>query len=408
MQTTRLPKLLYSYLASEMLAPFFASFVVMNLSFFLVRLLPFLNVVLELEIGFSDFIRFFCYLFPNMFLYSIPMAAMMGVVISFIRLSTDGEILALKASGVSLYQMLPPVIMVALVIALLNAYFSIHILPKAELAMKQLMFQVAKEKIDKGIKEQQFTEALGDLVVYVESVDKESGEWRNVWVSDMRGQVQPIITMAQTGNMEADIQTMMVTIKLYNGSSHKPDGKRSQIVTFDHYTLNIPLQTPTMLQGGDVTQHSPSTMTLEQLYQAADRLGSNHEKGKVLMIHYHKRITLPVGCFILSLLSMPLGMQSGHGRKAIGIPLGLGFFFLYYVFFTIGKTLAEDNILPVAIAMWLPNSVFFCLTLYFLRQTAKERSILPASVEQLFATIQNRFFLPASTLFRKAGHLTDD
>lgn len=325
MQTIRIPKLLYGYLASEMLAPFFASFVVMNTSFFLVRLLPFLNVVLELEIGLSDFLRFFCYLFPNMFLYSIPMAAMMGVIISFIRLSTDGEILALKASGINLYQMVPPVIAVALAIALINAYFSINLLPKAELAMKQLMFQVAKEKIDKGIKEQQFTEALGDLVVYVGDIDKESGEWRNVWVSDMRGQIQPIITMAQTGNMEANIQTMMVTIKLHSGSSHKPDGNRSQIVTFDHYTINIPLQTPTILDGDDVTQHSPSTMTLSQLQNAADRLGKNSKKGRELMVHYHKRITLPVGCFVLSLLSMPLGMQAGSGRRAIGIPLGLGF-----------------------------------------------------------------------------------
>ena len=40
--------------------------------------------------------------------------------------------------------------------------------------MKQLMFQVAKEKIDKGIKEHQFTEALGDLVIYVETIDKET------------------------------------------------------------------------------------------------------------------------------------------------------------------------------------------------------------------------------------------
>ena len=78
-------------------------------------------------------------------------------------------------------------IAVALAIALINAYFSINILPKTELAMKQLTFQVAKEKIDKGIKEQQFTEALGDLVVYVESIDKENSEWKNIWVSDMRG-----------------------------------------------------------------------------------------------------------------------------------------------------------------------------------------------------------------------------
>ena len=80
-----------------MLAPFFASFLVMNSVFFLVQLVPFLNVVLDLEINFVDFVRLFLYLFPNMFLYSIPMAAMMGVIIAFTRLSADTEILAFKA-----------------------------------------------------------------------------------------------------------------------------------------------------------------------------------------------------------------------------------------------------------------------------------------------------------------------
>ena len=91
-QTTRIPKLLYGYLATEMLAPFFASFIVMNGVFVLVKLAPFLNVVLELEVNFSDFLRLFCYLFPNIFIYSIPMASMMGVILSFTRLSADREI----------------------------------------------------------------------------------------------------------------------------------------------------------------------------------------------------------------------------------------------------------------------------------------------------------------------------
>ena len=50
-----------------------------------VDLSPFLNFVLDLKIGFADFIRLFSYLFPNMFLYSIPMAAMIFLVCSPLR-----------------------------------------------------------------------------------------------------------------------------------------------------------------------------------------------------------------------------------------------------------------------------------------------------------------------------------
>ncbi len=390
----KIPKLLYGYLATEMLAPFFASFVIMNSVFFLVKLIPFLNVVLDLEINFADFMRLFLYLFPNMFLYSIPMSAMMGVIISFTRLSSDAEIIAFKANGLSLYQMLPPVLIVSFAIASLTGYFSIAIIPKSEIAMKQLMFQVAKEKIDKGIKEHQFTEALGDLVVYVETIDKESGRWDNVWVSDMRGQVNPIITMAQTGSMDAQVDEMLVTITLKNGSLHRPDDDNSQIISFEKYTINIPLQPPTMLGGEDVTSLSASSMTMAQLQETANSFGRDTPAGRTKLIHYHKRLVLPFGCFILSLLGLPLGLQAGPGRKAIGVPLGLAFFILYYILFTLGKTLAEDIGIPVIVAMWSPNLIFLGIALYFIKQAANEQPIVPYSVTNVFLSFLDSAVIP--------------
>ena len=400
-KSTRLPTLLYSYLATEMLAPFFASFLVMNSVFFLVQLVPFLNVVLDLEINFVDFVRLFLYLFPNMFLYSIPMAAMMGVIISFTRLSADTEILAFKASGISIYQMLPPIIVVSAAIAILAGYFSATLIPKSEIAMKQLMFQVAKEKIDKGIKEHQFTEALGDLVVYVETIDKETGKWTNVWVSDMRGQINPIITMARFGTMEAQIDNMLVTITLENGSLHRPDDFRSQIISFEKYTINIPLQPPTILNGEDVTRLDASSLTMSQLQESIKTVGPDTRKGREMLVQYHKRIVLPVGCFILSLLGMPLGLQAGPGRRAAGVPLGLAFFILYYILFTMGKNFAVDNGYPVGPAMWLPNGIFFVITLYFIRQTAREHSIIPDIIKNIFPSIFDKLISPGLQKIKK-------
>jgi len=400
-KSTRLPTLLYSYLATEMLAPFFASFLVMNSVFFLVQLVPFLNVVLDLEINFVDFVRLFLYLFPNMFLYSIPMAAMMGVIISFTRLSADTEILAFKASGISIYQMLPPIIVVSAAIAILAGYFSATLIPKSEIAMKQLMFQVAKEKIDKGIKEHQFTEALGDLVVYVETIDKETGKWTNVWVSDMRGQINPIITMARFGTMEAQIDNMLVTITLENGSLHRPDDFRSQIISFEKYTIDIPLQPPTILDGEDVTRLDVSSLTMSQLQESIKTVGPDTRKGREMLVQYHKRIVLPVGCFILSLLGMPLGLQAGPGRRAAGVPLGLAFFILYYILFTMGKNFAVDNGYPVGPAMWLPNGIFFVITLYFIRQTAREHSIIPDIIKNIFPSIFDKLISPGLQKIKK-------
>jgi lipopolysaccharide export system permease protein len=390
----RLPLLLYSYLTAEILAPFFASFVILNAVFFLVKLIPFLNVVLDLSIGLTDFIRLFSYIFPNMFLYSIPMSAMMGMIIAFSRLTVDREILALKANGISVYTILPPVLLVSLLIAGITGYFSVRLIPTGEIAMKQLMFQLAKEKIDKGIKENAFTEALGDVVVYVQSIDQATGAWGNVWVSDMRGQALPTITMAQSGSMVGDTRQMQVTIVLENGSLNRPDGAYAQTVSFDRYKINIPLHIPSVIDGEDIARQSMGSMTMEQLEQAAQQWGRSSDQGRDALVHYHKRLALPVGCFILSLLGLPLGLRARVGRSAIGIPLGLGFFILYYILYTLGKNSVQDSSIPVALAMWLPNLVFLVLTLILVRQSANERPLLPRPLTSAAAAWNAEYFLP--------------
>jgi lipopolysaccharide export system permease protein len=372
---SKTPQLLYSYLATEMLAPFFASFIIMNCVFFLVKLIPFLNFVLDLNIGFSDFIRLFSYLFPNIFLYSLPMSAMMGITIGFARLSSDSEILALKASGISIYQILPPVIIVAALIALLTSYFSIKLIPLSEVSMKQLTYQLLKEKINEGIKEHVFTEALGEVVVYIDKIDKATGEWQNVWVSDTRGADNPTITMASTGSMTSNISSMMVSIALRDGSLHRPGNESAQIVEFEKYQINIPLKPPT----GKATTLKKTALSMKELYEEA-QLAKVDENRRKYLIEAHKRLVLPVGCLIISLIGLPLGLQARPGKRAIGIQAGLAIFVLYYIFFTFGKTLAEEGVVPVPLAMWAPNTLFFILAIFWVVRVADEKPLIPVRI----------------------------
>jgi lipopolysaccharide export system permease protein len=384
-QSKRLPLLFYSYLATEMLAPFFASFIIMNGVFFLVKLIPFLNLVLEFNISLGDFIRLFSYLFPNMFLYSIPMAAMLGITIGFSRLSTDTEILAFKASGIGIYHALPPLILVALFISLVTAYFSIKLIPAGDTAMQQMMYQLAKEKIDKGIKERMFTEALGDLVVHVNSIDKKTGEWSDVWVSDMRGREVPAITMANSGRMETKMEQMMVTLSLSNGSLHMPEDESSQTVTFSQYIINIPLQPPARTP--DIKLRG--TMTMTELLKEAEKRGFDTPSGRSYYTEFHKRLVLPVGCLVLALIGMPLGLQAGPGKKAIGIPLGLLLYIFYYILFTMGRNIATTSSVNVVLAMWTPNVLFFLLTIVLINRTAHEKSLVPGVAGLLYDAIFN-------------------
>nr|WP_321464518.1 LPS export ABC transporter permease LptF [uncultured Desulfobulbus sp.] len=387
------PLLLYSYIANELLAPFFASFLILYGVFFLVRLIPLLEVVLSLQIGPADFIRLFAFIFPHMLLYIIPMASMAGVIVGFTRLTNDREILALKACGISLRQMLPPVILIAAAIASLTGYFSIRLIPVGELGFKQLMFQLAMEKIDKGIRAHEFTEALGDIVLYVDRID-DGNTWHGVYVSDMRGRTQPMITLAKRGRMEADMDNLRVTIVLEDGSLHNQEKQDNQVIRFGRYQLQIGLQLPSKVGRENLNHRSRGTMSQAQLLQAAAKEDPNSKISKKYLSEYHHRLVLPVGCFLLSLLGLPLGLQAAPGRRAVGIPLGLGFFILYYIIYTTTGMMAEDGTLPLVLGMWMPNIIFFLLTVGIIARADQERPLLPEWLQQRCGLCWENFLIP--------------
>jgi lipopolysaccharide export system permease protein len=259
--------------------------------------------------------------------------------------------------------------------------------------MRQLMFQLAKEKIDRGIKEKKFTEALGDLVVYVDEID-ERKLWHGVYVSDMRNRLQPIITMAKSGRMNADVAKMAVTIVLHNGTLHNAEGKDNQVIRFSRYQLQIPLKPPTRIDGDDVTQLSKGAMSQQQLMESAQKYGPHTKRGIKYLTEYHHRLVLPVGCFILSIIGLPLGLQAGPGRKAAGIPLGLGIFILYYISFTICRSMVEDMVLPLVFGMWLPDILFAALALYILWRADQEQPLVSEKITDTMATLTEQYISP--------------
>lgn len=374
MMRIRIPFLLYSYVATEILAPFFASVLIINGIFFLAKLIPFLNVVFDLGVGFRDFIRLFSYFFPNMLLYSLPMASMMGVIIAFTRLSNDSEILALKACGVSNARMFTPVILVALSTALLTGFVAVKLIPAGEQSLKKIMFQLVKDKVGKTMSENNFSENMGSFVAYVEAVDKESGLWSGVYVADMRFDGIPLITIAQSGYLEANEEELTLSLVFNDGSLHRVDERDSQTITFSRYELDIPLYSADIGATGE-QKAGRKGMTMQELHENAMLLGVTSKHGRDLLMEFHRRLVLPAGCFILTLLGLPLGLSAGRGKKAVGIPLGLMFFVLYYVCFSYAKVLAEEQVLPVMWAMWLPNILFTGLTVRFLVRSAQDKPL---------------------------------
>ncbi|MCK5404093.1 MAG: LptF/LptG family permease, partial [Desulfobulbaceae bacterium] len=368
-----MPFLLLTYLTTEMLAPFFASLVILSGVLFLSKMVPFLDIVFDLGIGFADFLRLCVYMTPNLLLFSLPMTSMLAVILCFSRLSNDNEIMALKAAGIGVYRMLPSVVLFAFSVALLTGFSSTMLMPSGTVAMKKLLFQLAREKIDKGMQEKRFSDGIGDMVLYVDRIDRDSG-WQGVYVSDMRNEESPVTIFAKTGRVESRPDQMTLTLYLNDGSMHRTSGETTQTISFKQYALSLFLEGPAVIGTKSATEIGKNGMTQQQLLAKAKSSGLDTSAGIDCLIEYHERLVLAVGCFMLTLISFPLGIQVRPGERPAGLPFGLLIYIFYYVLVSAAKVVSESGFLPVARAMWLPDVILALFTVYFLRITAAESS----------------------------------
>ena len=93
-------------------------------------------------------------------------------------------------------------------------------------------------------------------------------------------------------------------------------------------------------------------------------------------VEIHKKFSIPVACILFVLLGAPLGVMSKKGGFAVSTSLSFGFFLIYYVLLIGGEEMADRNILSPAIGMWSPNLIIFCIAIYLLIHTIREKATI--------------------------------
>ena len=361
--------MLYTYLVNQVLVPFYASLVILTSILFISKIIPVLDLILDYNISFTDFIRLYAYLTPQLLLFTLPMASMMGVVLGTVRLANDREIMIMKSCGISFYQMLPPVIIFALCVSLLSGLISVYLIPEGNTAKAELLFRLARERIENSLQEKKFSESLGDVVLYVDEMDEKNKLWQGIYISDMREKHNPLVIVAQAGTIANSQEQGFITLNLHDGSLHRNHGESVESIHFKSYTLNLPMIEPAK---NSLAKTGRTAMTQSQLLKQADILGRNTKAGAQLLDEFHMRLAIPVGCFILTVLGFPLGLISGPGQRAVGVPLGLFVLILYHILLIAGDAIGKMPIAPPGVPLWLPNVIFSIVTLLAIRGTAKE------------------------------------
>src|SRR5262249_17808299 len=145
---------------------------------------------------------------------------LLGVLVAFGRLSSDSEITALKTSGVSLYQLLRPVALFALLIYIVALGLSVYARPWGNSLLRNALYEIAKTRATAGLKEKVFNDDFSGLVIYVDHIEPPGDRLHGILISDSRDPSQRNTIFANVGILVPNEPLHLLTLRLLGGSMH--------------------------------------------------------------------------------------------------------------------------------------------------------------------------------------------
>ena len=365
------PFLLYRYLWRECWGMFAVSLMAITTIVFMGRITRLMQLIITKGVSLPDILWFCLLLLPYLLLFTVPMAGMIAVLVTFLRLSNDNEIMALKTSGISAVQLLPPVLAFSLAITAASLFFSLLATPWGNQEMRQLLTEVTKRRADLGIQEQVFNNDFDRVVLFVNNVPPAGGLMEGVFLADDRDPQVPYVITADRARMLYDQQTERLVLQLFQGRVLRLSEDYTSFHSVEFDTYQVPLE---------LFQFAPKPKSEDEMFwgelrQALAQAPAGSVDRNKLLIEINRRFSLPLGVTIMILTVMPLGIATQIKGRAVGLILGLAIFLLYYLLLTAAWRLGTHGLVPPSLAPWLPNLVFLVLAWYLWRRTRKDLPI---------------------------------
>ena len=363
------------YIFKELIPPFVVNVLLFTFIFLMAELIQITNWIVNYNINLFTILRMIIYQTPYFLVFVIPLSIMITVLLTFLRLSSENEILAIKSGGIGIYGLLAPVGTFCLIGFVLTLFMTLYGQAWGRSALRALMVQVVSESVDIGLKERTFDDSFEGVTLYVNEIDLKNKSLVDVFIEDNRQPENVNTVIAPRGIIFTDPDNDATHLRLFNGSIHQTNLNEKTAHAIQFGTYEISLDTRQSADKKKTKAKRPKEMGFGALRQSVQGAGSKDGRYYSLLLEMHRRLSLPFGCFALGLIAVSLGVQARSAKRSFGLVLGLLIFLVYNLLMSMGKVYGETGAFPPQIGMWLPNVIIGGLGVYFLVRTANERSL---------------------------------
>lgn len=387
-------KILTRYIFREMLGPTVLGFTFYTCIILMQQLFGFAGMIIKRSLPLATVGKLLMLSLPHIVVLTVPMSLLFGILIAVGRLSSDSEIIAMRALGISTKTIYLPVFLFSVSVFFLNLYLMNSVLPRGNAQLQSLKAELFTSSIEKEIKPRVFYDDYENLMIYVNDIDARSGRWNGVFVADSRTDEsaenttphdiaesasrdrngvpgfgaqsggQKII-VAQTGSLSI-MPSKQVWMNLRSAETHVWDSRKMERYDLNrNLTQRILLPDKFSADNGKYA-HSFREMDLSQLRQQEQllRLTTDRESYNQVLVEMHKKFAIPFACIVFGILGLPLGITNRRGGKSSGFSLSIAIILIYYVMINNGEHLATSGRISPALAMWAPNVLLLTIGIW--------------------------------------------
>jgi lipopolysaccharide export system permease protein len=296
--------------------------------------------------------------------FALPVAFLVAVLVGFGRLSTDSELIAMKASGISPNRLAAPILVLAGAIVALSLFLDLKLCPWGERESKDMLIRVSNTKAVSSIHEGTFTSGFFDLLIFADKVDTKTGKLNRVFIFDEREPKNPLTVVAQAGELFPVRTTgqygTAAMLRLYEGSIHSNDLTENtyQKIGFGEYNLYLKVD-----EGSGDASPRPQSIEYEDLLGRIGRTTTATFEGREMRGEFWRRWALALSPLIFVYLGIGLGTVRVRAVRAGAALTTLLILILYWVLQAAGTIALQKAMIPPLPAEFLPDFVLLAVAI---------------------------------------------
>ena len=365
--------IIHRYILKGLIPPLLINLLFLTAIFLMTKMLQITKLVVNYNVSLVNIGLILLYSIPHFLVFVLPMSVMLGILLTLMRMSSDNEIIALKSGGVSLYRLLPPILIFAAAGFLATLFMTLYGMPHSKSSITRLTYAMLTSNTDAGLKARTFNTRFKGVTLYVNEVDLHDKAMKDIFIEDRRNPKAVSTIVAPAGRFIKDAEGRSVRLRLFNGMINQVSrAKRTANATyFSTYDINLDMQQAIRVK--EKAAKDEDEMGLGELRRHIQAVRNSPEEYHAALIALHEKFSIPAACLALAILAIPLGIELKSTRRSAGLGMGMFIFIFYYVVMTAGRVLGEMGVVHPAIGLWAPNLALGAGGVVMLVRTANEK-----------------------------------